>query len=92
MTREEAIEHLSCKIAFCKSIDENWADLVHIDALKMAVRALQNQEPQRAIKPENKYQYICKYPSCGWYSVLDGEHCKHCWQWLDWSAKMGEEK
>lgn len=41
MTKHDAIKHLSYKIAYYKAIDENWADSVSIDALEIAVRAME---------------------------------------------------
>lgn len=62
MTREEAIEYLSDKIPFCKSIDEGWADIVKIEALEMALEALKRSERKKGKwKKNDNGTYSCSF-------------------------------
>lgn len=84
MTRHDAIKHLSYKIAYYKSVNENWADAVNIKALEMATIALQKQEPMTV-----RAHQLC--PSCGKDVIGSGYYCWHCGQHLKWENKNDGE-
>lgn len=79
MTTKEAIKHLSHKIAYWKDF-LNFADDVSIEALELAVRALQKQEPMKV-----REHYRC--PACGNDVVGSGYYCWNCGQHLKWKEK-----
>lgn len=41
MTKRDAIKHISYKIAYAKIDDSKWVDNVNVDALEIAVRAME---------------------------------------------------
>ena len=88
MTRHDAIKHLSYKIAYCKSIGENWADAVNADALEIAVREL--AKPERKISEwEMDANGNCYCLECGLHYdswVRGFNYCPNC------GTKMEEEQ
>lgn len=76
MIRKDAIKYLAHKIAYYKSFDDNYADGIRIEALELAVRALQKQEP---VKVNNN---MC--PDCRKDVIGSGYYCWNCGQRLRW--------
>lgn len=89
MTRYDAIKHLSYKIAYCKSVGENWADAVNVDALEIAVREL--AKPERKIsewemdKEGNCYCFQCGLHYDSW-AISGFKYCPNC------GSEMREEE
>ena len=65
MTREEAIDEITERIGSALFVDNSYADCVSIDALKMAIKALEQPEP---INPCTVCQEFdcsgCKFKRC----------------------------
>ena len=89
MTTKDAIKHLSWKISFAKQCDEKWAGGVHIDALKIAVRAMAEERKkgeweEKTVFDEpglNQYQ-SARCSACGLYHTTPYSyyfyHYKYC--------------
>lgn len=87
ITKHDAIKHLCYKIAYYKSVGENWADAVNVDVLELAVRALANSE-QKISSWEMDKEGNCYCPECGLHYdswVRGFKYCPNC------GTKMEEE-
>lgn len=77
MTREEAIDNIKHSIAWAAENHDNWCDSIRIDALRMALEALEQPE-------QKKGKWI--------FSKSDGmTHCSACGQ-SDWRFLMPTAK
>ena len=87
MTTHDAIKHLSYKIAFTKQRGEKYADVINIEALEIAVRAM--AEERKKGEWERHYFFHVEVPICSQcrkVSPFKNDFCPNC------GADMREEK
>ena len=92
MTTKEAIEFLKNMIdreAVGFVCPEREGDVAiwqyHVEALQMAISALEKQIPKETIKPDSPYfKYAC--PTCGNYPI-SGHYCGECGQAVVYSKE-----
>lgn len=78
ITTKDAIKHLSYKIAYWKG--SKYANDVLVEALELAVIALEKDEEQRL-----KVRRLC--PACGKDVVGSGYYCWNCGKHLRWEEE-----
>lgn len=83
MTKHDAIKHLSYKIAFAEQCGEKYADVINIEALEIAVRAMAEERKKGKWR---HYDGMCSCSVCGSHMDDISPFCPMC------GADMREEK
>ena len=97
MENKEALETLKHQLAcekeedcindYCEHCPNNVSDADFIEALTLAISALEKQEADREAIPHRNYQYLSDYwCECGWHLGKKGDvkFCSDCGKRIKW--------
>ena len=80
MTTEEAVKRLKSSIAITECINNFYANCVDLEALKVAVEALEKQMSYDVVEDE---EYTLRCPMCGNSLRNTAKYCDNCGQRLN---------
>lgn len=82
MTNEEAVKKLKDAIARAEYIDESYVDSIDLEAIKIALKALEIQMPKRPVEMQDWFTGKC--PVCARRRYRYDNYCSGCGQKLYW--------